>query len=155
MVKWHLGFLIILTFRPFPPLPPLREPPLPSKTCKTTFCCKPFQKRNRAKEKVKNRGISKAIYGIDKQPHLKRHYAAINLVVKKRSHPHFQSQPLKIQTKSMNISKKFCSPVLKGIRMFNWVLDQVAMYYYFIKMVFVYPSKRSPLPESMLILNWV
>ena len=37
----------------------------------------------------KNWGISKAIYGIDKQPHLKRHYAAINLVVKKRSHPHF------------------------------------------------------------------
>ena len=43
IVKWHLGFLIILTFRPFPPLPPLREPPLPNKTCKTTFFGKPFQ----------------------------------------------------------------------------------------------------------------
>ena len=77
IVKWHLGFLIILTFRPFPPLPPLREPPLPSKTCKTTFfVANLFQKKIRAKEKVTNRGISKAIYGIDKQPHLKRQNAA-------------------------------------------------------------------------------
>ena len=129
MVKWHLGFLIILTFRPFPPLPPLREPPLPSKTCKTTiFWCKPF-KKIRAKEKVKHRGIFKAILNMALiNSHTFKN--KMQLVVRKRFYSLFQSEALKIYTKSMNISKKFCSPVFRGIRIFN--LEQVAMYYYFI-----------------------
>ena len=76
MVKWHPGFLIILTFRPFPPLPPLREPPLPSKTCKTTiFCCKPFQKKIRAKEKWGSQNLHKINEYIQEilQPCVQRH----------------------------------------------------------------------------------
>ena len=78
MVKWHPGFLIILTFRPFPPLPPLREPPLPSKTCKTKFFVANLFKKNQSQRKSQtSRNFQSHFkYGIDKQPHLKKQNAA-------------------------------------------------------------------------------
>ena len=93
------------------------------------FLLQTFSKKIRAKEKVKHRAIFKSILNM----------ALINshtlknkmpLVVRKRFYSFFQSEALKIYTKSMNISKKFCSPVFRGIRIFN--LEQVAMYYHFI-----------------------